>query len=360
MSEIKVCIDRVLPQDKIIEAADRALEENPANVPILRPGFGVAPPTRLELAMLTGKLWQNGRTLRCRFLDGQSPVQQKVEEKAHQWSQYANIKFEFGDSPNAEIRISFKQRGSWSYLGTDALSVPQSEPTMNYGWLDSSSSDVEYNRVVVHEFGHALGAIHEHQNPAGNIPWDKEAVYNYYQGPPNFWSRADVDNNLFRKYSADITAFSEFDPKSIMLYPVPNEHTIGDFEIGWNTELSAMDKAFIATIYPFEVKPTLDLEIDGPAVEESIGTHGEEDLFRFVVATAGRYRIETQGWTDVVMALLGPDNQKNVLAEDDDSGRRLNAKIVKELSPGTYYVRIRHYRPTGTGKYKISVGSVGP
>jgi len=39
------------------------------------------------------------------------------------------------------------------------------EPTMNYGWLKDDTDDVEYRRVVIHEFGHALGAIHEHQNP---------------------------------------------------------------------------------------------------------------------------------------------------------------------------------------------------
>jgi hypothetical protein len=35
-----------------------------------------------------------------------------------------------------------------------------------------------------------------------------------------------------------------------MQYPVPKELTIGGFEIGWNRELSEMDKSFIAKIYP--------------------------------------------------------------------------------------------------------------
>ena len=51
-----------------------------------------------------------------------------------------------------------------------------------------------------HEFGHALGMIHEHQNPAaqGEIPWDKPKVYAYYaqQG----WSKDDVDTNIFEVY----------------------------------------------------------------------------------------------------------------------------------------------------------------
>jgi hypothetical protein len=116
-------------------------------------------------------------------------VQAKVEEFAHQWSDHGDVKFDFGSDPQAEIRISFQHQGSWSYVGTDALSVPSDEPTMNYGWLTPGSPDNEYSRVVLHEFGHALACIHEHQHPEAGIPWDKEAVYNYYTGPPNNWTK---------------------------------------------------------------------------------------------------------------------------------------------------------------------------
>jgi len=74
--------------------------------------------------MMTGKKWKNGRTLRVRFLDGQPAVQAKVKRFAQEWEKFANIKFDFGNDPDGEIRISFEQEGSWSYIGVDATTIP--------------------------------------------------------------------------------------------------------------------------------------------------------------------------------------------------------------------------------------------
>jgi hypothetical protein len=248
---IKVCIN--IPPDMSAEAQRLAIEENPENAV---PAFDALPESveenaRLRLALITAKKWQPGRTLRVRFLDGDPVVHRKIEAYAHQWSQHANIKFEFGSDPNAEIRISCRQDGtSWSYLGTDALNVDKDKPTMNYGWLTPTSPDEEYSRVVLHEFGHALGCIHEHQHPEAGIPWNREAVYRYYMGPPNNWTKEQVDNNLFRLLDRDSTQFSQFDTQSIMLYAIPKELTIGGFEVGWNRQLSVTDKQFIGRTYP--------------------------------------------------------------------------------------------------------------
>ena len=71
------------------------------------------------------------------------------------------------------------------------MDIPQNEPTMNYGWLAPDNDDEEGPRVVTHEFGHALGCIHEHQNPPGLI-WNKRVVYEYYMKPPNNWTKEEV------------------------------------------------------------------------------------------------------------------------------------------------------------------------
>ena len=88
----------------------------------------------------------------------------------------------------------------------------------------------------------------------------------------------------------------------------------------------------------------------------AIGKVGEEDLYKFTAAETDRYTIETFGSTDVVMALYGPDSRTNLLADDDDSGTEWNSRITTELTPGDYYVQIRHYsRTTGTGDYGVRV-----
>jgi hypothetical protein len=230
---------------------------------------------------------------------------------------------------------------------------------MNYGWLQPNTSDTEYHRVVLHEFGHSLGCIHEHQNPSATIPWNREKVYKTYGGSPNFWSRQQVDVNLFQKYGADQTQFTEFDTHSIMLYPITKDLTDGTFEVGWNTELSDPDKAFIRAMYPLDENPAIELTIDAPETQTDIGASGEEDIYCFQVSVGGAFTIETTGRTDVLMGLFGPNDAKKQIAQDDDSGAGLNARITQALAPGEYYVRVRHFRPKGTGKYGISVKHAG-
>ena len=332
----------------VVAAAERI--DNTRVVPLQGPGSG-----RPRAAVERFKLWQNGRTLRVRFLDGVATVQDKVREIAREWEDVANLTLQFVTSGTAEIRISFAEQGfSWSTVGTDALTVPRADPTMNYGWLEPDTELTEYQRVVRHEFGHALGMIHEHQNPdaLGKIPWDKPKVYEYYarQG----WSRADVDANLFDVYDEDSTNFTAFDPDSIMQYAIPEELTIGTYSVGWNTDLSATDIAFMQAQYPVTDNGTVDLVVGAAATAAAIGG-GQVDTFHFTVPDAGTYIVTTTGALDTVLTLHGPADPGTVVAWDDDRGQGRNGRIVRRLEPGSYWLTVRHKSPDASGDYKVRV-----
>ena len=187
-------------------------------------------------------------------MNGNSFVQQKVIQYAREWEKYANIKFNFIDEGSSDLRIAFKWngfKGSDSYVGTDAKlpQIPQSEPTMRFGWFDNNTTDDEFKLTTLHEFGHMLGFKHEHQNPGFDIPWDIPKVYRDDRNLSPPWSDEKIKINVIDKVSKTISNFTQFDRQSIMLYPIPNSLTIGDFEVGWNYELSNTDKSFVRTQY---------------------------------------------------------------------------------------------------------------
>ena len=99
---------------------------------------------------------------------GNTIQQNKVKTVVQEWEKYANVKFTFVATGKATIRITFDPAsGSWSYVGNEVALIKSNEATMNLGWIGSSSTTITADEkgVILHEFGHTLGLMHEHQSP---------------------------------------------------------------------------------------------------------------------------------------------------------------------------------------------------
>lgn len=333
----KVCIDRILPADMMRHQETVA-----------------SPGGRVRAISPRGKAWNNGSTLRVRFIGGTQAERHVAITQAGWWSAVANLHFDFNDAPDAELRIAFDASdGAWSYVGTDCRSIPLDQPTMNLGFLDGGTA--------AHEFGHAIGLAHEHQSPFGGIQWNEQVVIREMARSPNFWNEATTRHNILFKYTLEQVNGTDFDPESIMLYFFPASWTINGVETRANEVLSSLDKQFIAGA---KMYPRSGPSIDHPTMlkvgaarrtRASIGKPGEQDIYQFVVSTPGMHVIDTQGPTDVVMKLFGPDSTTSLIATDDDSGLGTNARIAMSLSVGNYYAQVRHFDAAATGDYTIRV-----
>lgn len=203
--------------------------------------------------MLTAAQWPASRAITISFLDDKYGLRTRVQEVAEQWLSRtgAELKFQWRvDTTRTDLRISFVRKGSWSLLGAQALAQPDvAEPTMNLGWLNAQSSEDDLRKVVLHEFGHALGLIHEHSSPEAQIPWNRAAVIAALSGPPNNWPVAQIEHNVFSGYDRNDVRTTPFDEHSIMLYPISKAWTVGGYETAANTDLSDQDIALIRRIY---------------------------------------------------------------------------------------------------------------
>jgi serralysin len=205
-----------------------------------------------KAALQKDSKWKAGDAITVAFLGGDDKLKQRIIEVAKRWTApgLANLRLQFNDDEDADVRIAFQQgNGSWSTVGTTCRNRPKGTATMNYGWIDAASSEEKLRSVVLHEFGHALGLIHEHQNPVAGIRWNREAVIKELTRPPNSWSVEKIEFNVLDPASPEDVEATAVDPKSIMMYPIPATWTTDGFSAGFNSDLSDADKKFIRKQY---------------------------------------------------------------------------------------------------------------
>lgn len=165
------------------------------------------------------------------------------------------------------IRVQFEQdQGSWSALGREALDNQDPViPTINFGWLNYT--------IVVHEFLHALGFIHEHKRADIDIVWNITLLRQWYRGIPHFWTFEQIDRNIVNTFNIDEFNGLQYDPKSIMRNIIPCELIVlpafcDDTIV---QDLSEHDIKMLHTQYP-SLKPNATLLYSVPLMTQDNNT----------------------------------------------------------------------------------------
>lgn len=228
-----------------------AVEEDSRNSDASTPG------RRKKRAVGTfSRFWANGRTLKIAFTDADlaESHKQAIIDAINQWQPYVNLQFQFVDGQEGtvefgkgDIRITtdMDEDVNFTLIGTDAkLNDPWAETMV----LGIKPTDPKFLYTVMHEFGHALGAEHEHQHPNADIPWDVPAVYAHYAKGGH--SKETVDESVLSKLEPGTATFTAYDRNSVMHYSIPNTLTLGDWEVGLNARISEKDKEFMRRVYP--------------------------------------------------------------------------------------------------------------
>ena len=200
-----------------------------------------------------------------------------IEKIANIWSRYGNIKFKFVEFGRTDFDIKLEpdikkdedgniQRDEYnqpvriaeysSYIGTGAKGK-----VMNLCFPDwAHTSHEEKRRIILHEFGHALGFHHEHLNKYLDINYNMPAVLAFYKAKDG-WDPKTTKRNVLTELDSSKWHFTEFDPYSIMLYPIKQfrkfngkeyKLTYNPINFTYNTHLSEIDKAAIQKMYPPE------------------------------------------------------------------------------------------------------------
>ena len=210
--------------------------------------------------LVKDKRWDNGSTLNVVFLDGPSSLHHLVKQIAPVWLEGSSLRFAFyteleSAPSDTHIRISFESH-SGSQLGNHR-DYNSRFPTMNLKTLsDEQISDKGSIRLILHEFGHALGFEHEYRNQ--DWPYGEKVIKTITQdcytkmenigySEKNAITHCKAINNTVEKDTAFSTAYDEL---SIMNYAISFTDSNGqEKSIKPTFKLSFLDKYAITRWY---------------------------------------------------------------------------------------------------------------
>lgn len=245
-----------LPADRIAEADRIAVATNPENE---RPGAHLAAPGGTDTKRLVVDrrvYWgKQGVRLTVGFLDNpEEALRTKILSHMNAWSaRGANVHF-VESSVDPQVRIARldsppDMAGYWSYLGTDILSIPKGEPTMNLEGFTMDTDDAEFFRVVRHETGHTLGFPHEHMRRQLVHRLDPDKVFAEYWRLYR-WRRDVVEAQVLTPLEDGSIFGTSPDVHSIMCYQIDGALTTDGEPIPGGTDIDESDYRLAGKLYP--------------------------------------------------------------------------------------------------------------
>lgn len=201
----------------------------------------------------TAFVWNKTQLSVCFWQTDQPNLLQGVADQANLWSKGTKIKFDFGkpqfrrcaDEYSADIRVTLNVLPLAYYFQND-------QPLINWDWSEYGSLPAQvrakvsmslvhaqqdfnlakalgetkdFDFLIAHEFGHALGLMHEHQRiDCSTYLADKQTVMHAYK----FKTDADYDSFVANVKQIPMSdpalrprAIGSFDVESVMLYNFP-------------------------------------------------------------------------------------------------------------------------------------------
>ncbi|MGH6892155.1 MAG: hypothetical protein ACREEP_07845, partial [Dongiaceae bacterium] len=194
------------------------------------------------------------------------------------------------------------------------------------------------------------------------IVWDEPKVYDSYSKPPNSWDKAKTQYNIIRKLPvSSIAAGSNWDPKSIMHYPITpglikEPHPYDTSGTPTNVQLSGDDIVYVKTFYPpIPKNPPVLPPLQMKPISDKIG--GQVD-FTIKPDDSRYYTLQTTGEADTRIVLFEKYKGRPVyMTSDDDSGQDKNALIRTRLHQGRIYiarVRTNYIKPNQKAAFGVT------
>ncbi|NWE00985.1 MULTISPECIES: M12 family metallopeptidase [Pseudomonas] len=197
------------------------------------------------------KYWPQNSTIKIALFDHapDSEYAKAVKAAASEWLPHINLKFEFVAGNKGDVRIeAATTSGGHSAIGKMSNRMGQAIPSMT---LPIDHKHPKFAYVVMHEFGHMLGAHHAHQHPDSNIPWNTEKTYEYYKKTHNM-GKSEVDNNVLPVPKRPKYDLLPYDGDSVMHYEIKPDVTDGNWGQSETWSLSEGDIAWAKKAYPKE------------------------------------------------------------------------------------------------------------